>query len=151
MYIPKFNYHMSSLCFTLLSYTIAMVGEYVTSCCLYSAHKLCQITWHSGLLAQLEEHIIVGICFHTCPLVKTTSWTLLPIAINLRRFYTSIVSLNFSSLLFEVIVKTVGKDVQRSACKGNPQVLWRSQSCRLAEGETVYINNKENTEKGDLT
>jgi hypothetical protein len=39
-----------------------MVGEYVTSCCLYSAHKLCQITWHSGLLAQLEEHIIVGIC-----------------------------------------------------------------------------------------
>jgi hypothetical protein len=39
-----------------------MVGEYVTSYCLYSAHKLCQITWHSGLLAQLEEHIIVGIC-----------------------------------------------------------------------------------------
>ena len=45
-----------------VSYTIAMVGEYVTSYCLYSAHKLCQITWHSGLLAQLEEHIIVGIC-----------------------------------------------------------------------------------------
>ena len=44
-----------------LSYTIAMVGEYVTSYCLYSAHKLCQITWHSGLLAQLEQHIIVGI------------------------------------------------------------------------------------------
>ena len=43
-------------------YTIAMVGEYVTNCCLYSAHKLCQITWHSGLLAQLEQHIIVGIC-----------------------------------------------------------------------------------------
>ena len=35
---------------------------YVTSYCLYSAHKLCQITWHSGLLAQLEQHIIVGIC-----------------------------------------------------------------------------------------
>ena len=34
----------------------------VTSCYLYSAHKLCQITWHSGLLVQLEEHIIVGIC-----------------------------------------------------------------------------------------
>ena len=46
----------------MLLYTIAMVGEYVTSCCLYSVHKLCQITWHSGLLAQLEEHIIVGIC-----------------------------------------------------------------------------------------
>ena len=45
----------------ILSYTIAMVGEYVTNCCLYSAHKLCQITWHSGLLAQLEQHIIVGI------------------------------------------------------------------------------------------
>ena len=43
-------------------YHCKMVGEYVTSCCLYSAHKLCQITWHSGLLAQLEEHIIVGIC-----------------------------------------------------------------------------------------
>ena len=39
-----------------------MVGEYVTNCCLYSAHKLCQITWHSGLLAQLEQHIIMGIC-----------------------------------------------------------------------------------------
>ena len=39
-----------------------MVGEYVKNCCLYSAHKLCQITWHSGLLAQLEQHIIVGIC-----------------------------------------------------------------------------------------
>ena len=46
----------------VVSYTIAMVGEYVTNCCLYSAHKLCQITWHSGLLAQLEQHIIVGIC-----------------------------------------------------------------------------------------
>ena len=46
----------------ILSYTIAVVGEYVTNCCLYSAHKLCQITWHSGLLAQLEQHIIVGIC-----------------------------------------------------------------------------------------
>ena len=46
----------------IVSYTIAMVGEYVTSYCLYSAHKLCQITWHSGLLAQLEQHIIVGIC-----------------------------------------------------------------------------------------
>ena len=45
-----------------LSYTIAMVGDYVTNCCLYSAHKLCQITWHSGPLAQLEQHIIVGIC-----------------------------------------------------------------------------------------
>ena len=39
-----------------------MVGEYMTNCCLYSAHKLCQITWYSGLLAQLEQHIIVGIC-----------------------------------------------------------------------------------------
>ena len=39
-----------------------MVGEYVTSCCLHSAHKLCQITWHSSLLAQLQQHIIVGIC-----------------------------------------------------------------------------------------
>ena len=46
----------------IVSYTIAMVGEYVTNCCLYSAHKLCQITWHNGLLAQLEQHIIVGIC-----------------------------------------------------------------------------------------
>ena len=47
-----------------MSYTIAMVGEYVTNYCLYSAHKLCQITWHSGLLAQLEQHIIMGIrCF----------------------------------------------------------------------------------------
>ena len=44
-----------------LSYAIAMVGEYVTNWCLYSAHKLCQMTWHSGLLAQLEQHIIVGI------------------------------------------------------------------------------------------
>jgi hypothetical protein len=53
-----------------VSYTIAMVGEYVTSCFLYSAHKLRQITWHSGLLAQLEEHIIVGICClsHKVPL-----------------------------------------------------------------------------------
>ena len=39
-----------------------MVGEYVTNCCLYSAHKPCQITWHSCLLAQLEQHIIMGIC-----------------------------------------------------------------------------------------
>ena len=45
-----------------VSYTIAMVAEYVTDCYLYSAHKLCQITWHSGLSAQLEQHIIVGIC-----------------------------------------------------------------------------------------
>ena len=53
--------HLDSI-FSFVSYTIAMVSGYVTSCCLYSAHKLCQITWHSGLLAQLEQHIIVGIC-----------------------------------------------------------------------------------------
>ena len=35
----------------------------MTSCCLYSAHKLCQITWNSGLLAQLEQHVIVEICY----------------------------------------------------------------------------------------
>ena len=42
---------------------------YMTSYCLNSAHWLCQVTWHSGLLAQLKEHIIVGICclsHHTC-------------------------------------------------------------------------------------
>ena len=34
----------------------------VTSYCLNSAHRLCQVTWHSGLLAKLKEHIIVGVC-----------------------------------------------------------------------------------------
>ena len=29
---------------------------------LNSAHRLCQVTWHSGLLAQLKEHFIMGIC-----------------------------------------------------------------------------------------
>ena len=32
----------------------------MTSYCLNSVHRLCQVIWHSGLLAQLKEHIIVG-------------------------------------------------------------------------------------------
>ena len=49
-----------------LSYTIAMIGEYVTNCCLYSAHKLCRTTWHSGLLAQLEQQLLWEfVAFHT--------------------------------------------------------------------------------------
>ena len=41
-----------------VSYTIAVVGEYVTSRRLYSAHKLCQITWHSGLLASWNNTLL---------------------------------------------------------------------------------------------
>lgn len=35
----------------------------MTSYCLNGTHRLCQVTWDSGLLAQLKEHFIVGICY----------------------------------------------------------------------------------------
>ena len=47
---------------TLVVYHFNGWWIYITSYCLNSAHRLCQVTWHSGLLAQLKEHIIVGIC-----------------------------------------------------------------------------------------
>ena len=34
----------------------------MTSYCSNSAHRLCQVTWHSGHLGQLKEHLIVGMC-----------------------------------------------------------------------------------------
>ena len=35
----------------------------MTSYCLNSTHRLSQVTWHSGLLAQSKEHFIVEILY----------------------------------------------------------------------------------------